>query len=1611
MYYNHNQRNPLDFLLKNQFRKEHKAMYESKIRGKISVIDFADLERAAAEAKPERFFSMDWMTLGPFVMETGGALETEFLYQRHLIMEPDYLQNDGGETGIVPYLGKKCVNSFLGAPEPVWEQGRLQWGHLRFAANDCDSACPEALYLTEQRNCVYYAAVYVHCQGKKRAVLCYQDSGSRVFLNGKMIADTPYGQIKGVAAMGRLVPAEFHDGLNLLLFKIRPGYICDIVDYGISSFHIWPVAAQVGNLALTHPTKTGVFVRRDGESRQVFPCVAAAFGDTEGGKVDVGGYQTISVDAMDSGSCKLLRPEVAAGEKAALRRVAVSLASNGKTADGSFTVKTDPAPVYRGKEIMLTMFHFDTTYYQEQRVYALGAIHLVKEILEEMRRDDMFKAVISEVDYLHPYYSLYPHDRELLKQKFMDGHAESDCFYNQPNELTSSPEGIVRNMLYGQLYHRDVLGRICDVYGPGDVFGHFNQMSQVSAKGGCNGVYWGKHIFGFPPAFRHVSPDGTNLIHIRGGINRDAAMQMDLTTCMGGGNSNAVPGIPGYPVDGDLSWTEDCAPKGEYQVFSDFRKDLQQDEQRLITEDKDSPFVKISRDMSLYHAGTALTRMDLKQANRMGENLLISAEKFATMASLLGAQYPEKALDKAWRQLLCGQHHDSITGTNNEISFVDLLIEYREAVELAADVLNRSTDYIASCIGCGEGEIPVVVFNPHTWDRSEPVTVELTIPDRAERRVLRSPAGVTVSFRVLSCEQTEAGYQTVLQFKPEVPAFGYAAYALCDGEAAALGDAVISGSDTVIENEFYRITVDPEQGGGIVSLFDKENVRELVNPMGNGPANRVIALKEVHDRMETQHEIYTTGHRISSEHYTAQVRSEKCADYQKLTITYDLGTVSPITQELILNAGSRRIDFTTRCDDYQDEDDLFCVTFPTTLQGVRPVFDDRYAPQVRNESRRNMDFRTHQFAMFSHCAVFAANQWLDYGPSVTVRLGGDQTVNLGMSQIIRRNNAVSTEITDQLLFALTKKAVPCTVFQDRLQSCYGSQIIHFNEDLTSDTRFVLTVNGDENQYAQKLLAEMDPDCKCEALAKLEKEGLCTVFLRDADNLWNKPIDVFLVLAADERALVGFIDQVQRGCEAGRFLDLDCVLACRPGQADNYGIALLNTGNIACSVEKGGVLNMMLFHTAEFYGGLGNIRCSGKKFVPEDKSHVFIYSLYPHKDSFREAEIYKRALERNDPLFARAAAGCTEPKLPGSLSFVRTNGNAIVTAIKAGGAPMASMEGKRGDLYQRGITIRCFEPDGVAAETRLETCFGVQGGVRTNLLEEGDAPIVMDGNAVKLALTPYEIETVRLTPAAMMSSGDTILGAQKEMMEPTYIRSWEHDMGSMPMGYMAMAAVISRDVRQPDEAHLVTEVSVVNNYTDQAISGKVRLELPEGWQADWTTQIYEVESGGFAVFPLSVTKPRPDAKGTIRLLYEHDGQQFYDVYEVGYFNPEFDLVYGDGVLKARVLNPTDQPMLGELWIASPVETWGSQNGHNPFGRMHISPWYAKVELQPGQKATYCFRVTGDENMSWYAVGKLCVNGRIRFSGIRKDGGTHCVWAHHLMADLYANGGSLEKLLRM
>ena len=54
-----------------------------------------------------------------------------------------------------------------------------------------------------------------------------------------------------------------------------------------------------------------------------------------------------------------------------------------------------------------------------------------------------------------------------------------------------------------------------------------------------------------------------------------------------------------------------------------------------------------------------------------------------------GRRYPEASLDKAWRQLAFGAHHDAITGTEADQVYLDLLTGWREAWERGAAARRR----------------------------------------------------------------------------------------------------------------------------------------------------------------------------------------------------------------------------------------------------------------------------------------------------------------------------------------------------------------------------------------------------------------------------------------------------------------------------------------------------------------------------------------------------------------------------------------------------------------------------------------------------------------------------------------------------------------------------------------------------------------------------------------------------------------------------------------------------------------------------------------------------------------------------------------------------------
>ena len=389
------------------------------------------------------------------------------------------------------------------------------------------------------------------------------------------------------------------------------------------------------------------------------------------------------------------------------------------------------------------------------------------------------------------------------------------------------------------------------------------------------GAMWSKGIVGFPPIFYHAALDGTAAVHKRGAYG---SWSRDMDTL----RSNLYTSFEefksyGLDYDARLDAADFKPPTAWIAGRGDYMRRLQPkidvsgtggDKffknviEQLKKGEADIPLT--SRDMSYYHQGTALSRISLKTGNRLAENAIISAEKFGTIASLYGATYPDITLDKAWRQLLFGQHHDAITGTINDKSYLDLMQGYRESLELAVEVIDKSVDHIGQFIdtqapsGVGPGAIPIAVFNPLNWGRTDVVRAVVDFGlEPPGGFFITDAVGALVPFEIERADR-ENNTATVLFLAEKVPEIGYTMYFAVPSDQMPENTVPQKSDGVIIENRFFKLEVDPEKGGGIVSLYDKLKDKEVIN-IANGVGNDLAALRENPTRSEPPWEVYTTG--------------------------------------------------------------------------------------------------------------------------------------------------------------------------------------------------------------------------------------------------------------------------------------------------------------------------------------------------------------------------------------------------------------------------------------------------------------------------------------------------------------------------------------------------------------------------------------------------------------------------------------------------------------------------------------------------------------------------------------------------------------------------------
>ncbi len=1558
------------------------------------------LQAASVEAQPFRsnVFITDWLVCGPFPNDRGQSIDT------------DFLTDQGGETAFSPQSLATYSHAAI-----AWRPVRADAsGKLDFIR--CMSP--------NQRN-VAYAAAVIDCQQPTFAILKIGSNDRiKVWLNGTQVHYYPSVRSSGPDADN--VAVSLQQGKNVLLAKVdqegagwfmyaRLEALIKIDD------QLWVLQPSIS------PTPRRV---NDTKVADMISLLAFNMSDETIGPISLqmtsgaGGQKNHDSDCyLEPRQMDWLQAEAEIDVQKFESTLAAELTISRGTASKTFKLSEKRQPIVNGNVYLVPGFHVDPVWVDSQAGFQVKSFSNSDQNLRAMEADSSYEIFLHEIPYLKPYYDAHPLDRPLIRRYVKQGRIATGGSYNQPNETTISGEALVRNILYGRLFHENVLGDAPVAYAPWDVFGHIIQMPQILVKSEFIGTAWTRSNYrepevrvpDVPDLYWGVAPDGSKLLtrKVNYGFDwRGASYDLSQSArqkaaIMLKSQQQQIPGIKAELIldasdeKAPTSWmigrsdefknyipTVHFSANGQAEYFAAVLDQLKQ-------QPLDIP--ELSRDESQYNEGCELSRFDLKMGNRLCENTLVTAEKFATIANLLGQPYPAKELYKAWRQVLYGQHHDAITGCGADVPYMDLNAGYREALELSSGSLQKALNFIGHSIATESkgSDVALIVFNPLNWQRDDIVRADLAFETPLAGFSIVDEHGRPVNCVVEKTEKNNQGLTSarVIFLAKKVPSVGYKTYWLQPAATMPPSALATTKAGATIENEQYKITVDEKMGGGITSLVDKRSGKELISTRNGHPGNELILLKEGNG-FEPAWRFITTGEKYFSKDTPAQVQVCENALYKRIRVIGAMPRLQKRIQEITLYQGIDRIDFRTYLVDYQglqggniiekevhSDRDFYCIGFPTDLQGNIPVLEDRFAVKAYFPSKEYLSYYSTSREWTSHHAMNSCYQWMDYGHSLKLRCGDAHSIAIGPAEILIPRSPKLRQSGFELQKALARKGITATPGYDTVQRQYDIQYRRFS--------FSIGALG-QNRYNEKLLRAMPPADRQRIKKEIALNDFTYVVYSDStlSESWFK-LPVLMIIGRDEAATATGVQRlVEQLLQTGEIrLAASTAVGNEKSQVPQQGLAILNRGNIAGSVEAEGTMILGLFHSVPWQAPLLNWTHD----FPERKTHIFDYSLVPHQGDWRQAQLVRRGYEFNNPLIAmveKIHAG----SLPSQHSFFSSgDAQAVITAIKPKTAGREAFLRNQATDTANGVVLRCYETHGQAGRISIQTSFDLKKAESVNLMERQAKPLDAMTHGVDIPLPANSIETVLLTLAGQKPAGGATQAAAS-----AFVRYWEHNAGAAPIGYLPVSVrLLGAADASPNTAKLVRkiQVAITNDYVDAAVSGKAKIEAPGGVRPIPAEIAYAVPANSEKIYDVFlVTESAALTPGFVKASIEQEGQILYDVLELNLpvktfghaaknatpgIKLEWKVTQDNDDITITLRNPFNQTVSGEITLIAPSESWGMALV-NPICHTEFTPWQHSFSLPSGGKADYSFKLLRQEDLSaeeitTWAVAKLSYLG--------------------------------------
>lgn len=316
-------------------------------------------------------------------------------------------------------------------------------------------------------------------------------------------------------------------------------------------------------------------------------------------------------------------------------------------------------------------------------------------------------------------------------------------WYIQPDCNMPSGESFVRQILLGRTYFDEKFGKRPTTAINFDPFGHTQGLVQILAKSGYNSYVCTRPAsselgmadneadfdwIGFDGSkvrVRKATSYGSPLGNSIGKIKAEISLyEADDHICIlwGVGNHGGGPSRKDIQDINDFIETN-----GIYDVKHSFFEEFFAD---TISEKKNVPIY--NKDMNQFAVGCYTSIIRIKQKHKQLEAELYSTEKMVSAAWIAGLmEYPYLDILQAAEDLCFIEFHDSLPGSSIQ-AVEDMCIRMADH---ALEILSRIKAKAFFLLSSGEdkapnGEIPILVYNPHPYKIKTQLTCEMMLADQ-----------------------------------------------------------------------------------------------------------------------------------------------------------------------------------------------------------------------------------------------------------------------------------------------------------------------------------------------------------------------------------------------------------------------------------------------------------------------------------------------------------------------------------------------------------------------------------------------------------------------------------------------------------------------------------------------------------------------------------------------------------------------------------------------------------------------------------------------------------------------------------------------------------------